>query len=202
MVSLWYLHRRENDGTSKFYPMHFPMTKSTYINFFLISLAILRFLCTFAFGIHKNKNMIRILDYIFYRTYIAYMKRNDPAGFVSPLYLGICLFFSFLPLFAIFGDMVRGDNVLYNNSFIGIYILGIFLFVYIRYSRKYKIRELIGEFSNCSLNRAIPTWCFFCVYPISIVLGVTGLILVTKYIIRPCGLTGIWYPFFANLFGN
>ena len=31
--------------------------------------------------------MIRIFDYIFYRTYIAYMKRNDPAGFVSPLYV-------------------------------------------------------------------------------------------------------------------
>ena len=35
MVFIWYLHRRKNDGTSKFYPMYFPMTKSTDINFFL-----------------------------------------------------------------------------------------------------------------------------------------------------------------------
>lgn len=146
--------------------------------------------------------MNRILDYIFYRTYIAYVKGNDPAGFISPSYLSLCLFFFFLPLFTIFGDMVRGDNDLYGNCFWGIYVLGIFLFVFIRYLRKGKISMLIGEYSNCSLNRTIPTWCFFLILPISMVVGVIGIFLVTRYLIDPCGLTGIWYPFFANLFGN
>ena len=146
--------------------------------------------------------MIRILDYIFYRTYIAYMKKNDPAEFVSPLYLWLCLFFLFLPLFAIFGDMASGDNGIYTNCVFGMYCFFVFIFVYIRYVKKDTIKEIIKNFSNCSLNRTIPTWCFFLALPISMVVGVTGLILVTKYIIYPYGLTGIWYPFFANFWGN
>lgn len=146
--------------------------------------------------------MIRIFDYIFYRTYIAYLKANESGQLISPLYLGLCLFFFFIPLSSIIADMMRGDNALYFKGVVAIYCLVIFVPVYIRYMRKGKTRELIGKFSNCSLNRIIPTWCFFLVLPISVVVGVTGTILVSKYIVDPCGLTGIWYPFFANLFGN
>ena len=146
--------------------------------------------------------MIRIFDYIFYRTYIAYLKANESGQSISPLYLGLCLFFFFIPLSSIIADMMRGDNALYFKGVVAIYCLVIFVPVYIRYMRKGKTRELIGKFLNCSLNRIIPTWCFFLVLPISVVVGVTGAILVSKYIVDPCGLTGIWYPFFANLFGN
>lgn len=147
--------------------------------------------------------MIRILDYIFYRTYIEYKKKKQPAKLLSSLYTGLTILFFFLPLFAIFGYMVRGDNDFFNKSVYGMYCFLIFIFVYIRYCiNKDKIIEMMDDFSNYSLNRKIPTWCFFFVFPISMVVGVTGLILITKYIVDPYGLTGIWNPFFANLFGN
>ena len=101
--------------------------------------------------------MIRIFDYIFYRIYIAYLKANESGQSISPLYLGLCLFFFFIPLSSIIADMMRGDNALYFKGVVAIYCLVIFVPVYIRYMRKGKTRELIGKFSNCSLNRIIPT---------------------------------------------
>ena len=49
MVFILYLHRKKNDETSKLEPMYFLMTLSTYINFSMISLAVLGFLFIFAF---------------------------------------------------------------------------------------------------------------------------------------------------------
>ena len=145
--------------------------------------------------------MNRIIDYFFYRTYIAYRNANDPAKIGSMMYLWICFFFCFLPIFAFFAEIVRGDNLLYFNCVFAIYCFLVFLYIFLRYMRKNKIREMIVKFSNSSLNNAIPTWCFFLVLPICMIVGVTAFFLVKKHIVAPYKLTGIGYHFLEIFFG-
>ena len=146
--------------------------------------------------------MIRILDYIFYRTYIAYVKADEPAKISSIFYLIVCLVFFLMPIGGFLLEMTRGENSNIYIFFMILYCLFIFSFVLIRYTRNDKISLIIDIFSDCKENTTIPTWCIWLTMPICMVTGVAGYVLVIKYIVGPYGLSGICYPFFANLFGN
>lgn len=146
--------------------------------------------------------MIRILDYIFYRTYLAYKKANDPAMFSSILYLFSILQFTFLPAIGFFCEIMRnGSYNFYKFIFISNSIL-ILIVVSVRYTKKGKIRELKDEFSNSKWNDVIPTWSFWVMFFISMISGVAIHILIVRTIIDPYDLTGIGYDFLVNLFGN
>lgn len=146
--------------------------------------------------------MIRILDYIFYRTYLAYKKANDPAMFSSILYLFSILMFAFLPAIGFFCEIMRnGSYDFYKFIFISISIL-ILIAVSVRYTKKGMIRELRDEFADSKWNNVIPIWSFWVMFFIFMIAGVAIHILIVKTIIVPYGLTGIGYNFLVSLFGN
>jgi RsiW-degrading membrane proteinase PrsW (M82 family) len=145
---------------------------------------------------------MKILDYIFYRTYMAYVKANDPATFGSVSYLMICLTFLLLPIGGGLAQLIRGENDNIFNFFMILYFILIVTFVLVRYLRRNKIRDIIAYFLLCNANSIIPTWCIFLVVPICMVTGVAGFLLECKYIIVPYNLEGIWYDSLIKLFGN
>ena len=145
---------------------------------------------------------MRILDYMFYRTYLAYKKANEPAMFSSILYLSILLQFVFLPvIFFICDIMYNGSDVFYKICFF-VNVTFIIIAVSVRYMKKGMIRELKDEFLDYKWNNIIPIWAFWTLVFIFMIVGVTVHVLIAKNITYPYALRGIGYNFLINLFGN
>ena len=146
--------------------------------------------------------MIRILDYIFYRTYLEYKRANELEMQSSILYLSFLLMFSFLPVIGFFCEIMRNGS----GTFYKILLLLNFIFIYIavsvRYMKKGMIRELRDEFSDCKWNDEVPMWTIWSLIFISMIVGTTLHFIIVKTIIDPYGLTGIGYNFLVNFFGN
>ena len=145
---------------------------------------------------------MKILDYIFYRTYMAYVKANDPATFGSICYLSACIWILMLPVAGFLFDMMRDNNGNINIIYWILYTTMVISCVAIRYLRRGKIRELKDYFSYCRADSIIPTWCFFFVLPICIVVGFSVMVCITSPIIGYYNLKGIGYNFLVNHFGN
>ena len=64
------------------------------------------------------------------------------------------------------------------------------------------VNELKDYFSYCRADSIIPTWCFFFVLPICIVVGFSVMVCITSPIIGYYNLKGIGYNFLVNHFGN
>ena len=145
---------------------------------------------------------MKILDYIFYRTYLAYKKANEPAMFSSILYLSILLLFVFLPaIFFICDIMYNGSDVFYKICFL-VNVTFIIIAVSVRYMKKGMIRELKDEFIDCKWNNTIPIWIFWTLVFIFMIVGGAVHILIARNITYPYGLRGIGYNYLVNLFGN
>lgn len=146
--------------------------------------------------------MNKIFDYIYYRTYLAYVKGNDPATLCSICYLSACIWILALPIAGFFFDMMRDKNGNINIIYWILYTIIVISCISIRYLRKGKIKEIKDYFSNCSANSIFPTWSFFFILPICIVIGFTVTICITSPIIRYYQLKGIGYNFFIEFFNN
>ena len=101
----------------------------------------------------------------------------------SILYLSCVLMFVLLPITGVIFEMVRKDGKI-NLSFFILYFISILAFVTIRYGNKKKVNSLYNRYSQHNLNRKIPTYYFFLILPICIILGVSIYILILKYVIN------------------
>lgn len=123
------------------------------------------------------------MDYIFFRIYRAYKVKHDPAMLNSILYLSCVLMFVLLPITGIIFEMVRKDGKI-NLLFFILYFISILAFISVRYGNKKKVNSLYNRYSQHNLNRKIPTYYFFLILPICIILGVSIYILILKYVIN------------------
>jgi|GEM_PF-1087141 hypothetical protein len=134
--------------------------------------------------------MKKIEEYIFYRTYIAYKKKNDPALFSSVMYL--CAIYMALSLF-ICGTFANFFRSKYHSYDKWIFIIW-YAFIIIRIIRKYYNQKNLNDIlAQNQKKKILPTWFYFTILPISMVIGVALYGLITSYIIKKFDLEGIIY---------
>lgn len=123
--------------------------------------------------------MIKIRDYIFYRTYEAYKKKGHSALFSSILYLSACDLFLFSFIYGICIYLLDGIEKKYKYYIFLLYF-SIVVFLNIKkYYKTQKIEDLINLYQNNYLNKTIGSWVFFFILPICMVVGIGFHILIS-----------------------
>ncbi len=135
--------------------------------------------------------MKKIADYVFYRMYIAYLKKDDPALFTSILFISTCYFNIFLPLIGTLGNLMKKGETHKNGYIILVYGLLIIFFVGRRYIKNRN--DILRRYSKSKYNKSVPTWMIYIIFPLSIVFGIGLFIVIMKTIINPYNLTGYLY---------
>ena len=133
--------------------------------------------------------MKKVEEYIFYRTYMAYKKKDDPELFSSSMYL-IGIYFSLLmPIHSSIIDLFKGIGKNYEKGMMfGCMIIRIY--VIRKYYNPKNLKNILAQ--NRKKKKILPTWCYFTILPISIVVALYGLI--TSFVIKKFGLEGIILP--------
>lgn len=141
-----------------------------------------------------------IFDYIFYRTYKAYVKAGDPARIMSTLYISYSLFFLFAIFPCILADLFRVSGSQASETLMNCIMWSYAFFCLVitckRYNSNY-IKHLLLKFKNSKYNRKIPTWVFFAILFIvtpSIILSGMASAAITK------SCEGCLFYFLAGLF--
>lgn len=110
---------------------------------------------------------MKIFEYLYYRMFVAYTKKNDSPVMRTFMYLSMVIFYILAVIF-IYLDKILGDcNVLSENTskeishskvFWGIYIIFTLLFTYFRFTRKgFSYYE--ERYAKCdTLNKSIKIW--------------------------------------------
>ena len=135
--------------------------------------------------------MKKIEEYIFYRTYMAYKKKNDPALFSSVMYL-IGIYFSLLmPIHSSIIDLFKGIGKNYEKGMMFVCMIIIGIYVIRKYYNPQNLKNILAQ--NRKKKKILPTWCYFTILPISMVIGVALYGLITSFVIKKFGLEGIIY---------
>lgn len=135
--------------------------------------------------------MKKVEEYIFYRTYMAYKKKDDPALFSSVMYL-IGIYFSLLmPIHSSIIDLFKGIGKNYEKGMMFVCMIIIGIYVIRKYYNPKNLKNILVQ--NQKKRKILPTWCYFTILPISMVIGVTLYILTSIYIIQGFSLEGIIY---------
>ncbi len=135
--------------------------------------------------------MKKITDYIFYITYTAYAKKDDPALFNSVVFISCCCFFLSYPFIGTLEELMRNKD----GNISGYFMLAFSLLIVFLVSKRYikNKEDILRIHSKSKYNNQIPTWTVFIVFPICLVLGVGLYIVIMKTVIRPYNLTGYLY---------
>ena len=135
--------------------------------------------------------MKKVEEYIFYRTYMAYKKKNDPALFSSVMYL-IGIYFSLLmPIHSSIIDLFKGIGKNYEKGMMFGCMIIIGIYVIRKYYNPKNLKNILAQ--NRKKKKILPTWCYFTILPISMVIGVALYGLITSFVIKKFGLEGIIY---------
>lgn len=138
------------------------------------------------------------MDYIFYRTYLAYEKKEMPGKFSSSLYLACICIFLFLPIYGILNDLFLGASKLILRSVLCFYLGVVFFYIFRRFYRNEKLKYILSCFKNSPQNEKIPTWLFFFILPICMIAGIGLYSLLSSYFIQNYNLEGYLYNLLFN----
>lgn len=138
--------------------------------------------------------MRKIEENIFYRTYIAYLNRDYPATFVSCLYITCIYIFLLTPIYGLSVKLLTGVDKNVVKLLYAIYVLIILILVFRKYYNKNIFNRVLNE--NKIKKRYLPTWSYFIILPLCMVLGIGSYILTSVYIIQKFNLEGYLYNLF------
>lgn len=129
-------------------------------------------------------NKIESDDYKLYifRIHMAYKAKHDSAMLNSILYLSCVLMFVLLPIAGVILEIARKGGRI-NTAFFILYFISILGFVTMKYGNKKMVERLYKKYSQHKFNRIIPTYCFFLILPICIILGMSIYIIILKYFV-------------------
>lgn len=142
--------------------------------------------------------MKNFIDLIFYRTYMAYEAKNMSGRFLSCLYISFIFLFLCAPIYGFIHDLLIGIPKSVSPWLYGIYILIILSLVVRRYGNRKVILELVKKFRKQNTNKLYPSWPYFLILPISMVVGIGSYFLLYDYVIQRYQLEGMLYEFFKN----
>ena len=120
------------------------------------------------------------MDYIFYRIYLYYKKKDDSPIFSGILFLSvlkICILFFIVTIFNILtGGFLSNNNPdMKNEYFYSGYGIILFLFIILdalRYSKTAKLKKLGTKYQNKSINHIVKTWQIFIIPIVLFVLSI------------------------------
>jgi len=111
-----------------------------------------------------------ILDYLFFRAYVAYEKKKEPGLFAASAYISVCCIFLFIPVIGLFIEYLNNSK-LKIIAFVFYCVLILFSIFY-NYHKKSKIEKIIKRYKGSVYNNRIPIWMIFLILPISMFVGV------------------------------
>ena len=135
--------------------------------------------------------MKKIEEYIFYRTYMVYKKKNDPALFSSSMYLTTIYIFLLMSIYGFIANLFRNNESIYHRGIVIGNIISIGIYVVRKYYNQKNLNNILAQ--NQKKKKILPTWLYFTILPISMVIGVALYGLITSYIIKKFDLEGIIY---------
>lgn len=138
--------------------------------------------------------MKKIEENIFYRTYIAYLNKDYPATFVSCLYIAFIYIFLLAPIYGLLSDLLSGIDKRTMKLLYAVYVLIILIMVFRKYYNKNIFNRVLSE--NKIKKTYLPTWSYFLVLPLCMILGIGSYILISVYIIQQFNLEGYLYRLF------
>ncbi len=134
-----------------------------------------------------------IIDYVFYRTYMAYKKgKTDPPRFSSICYIIACLIGLTFPIYGFVCDLFKYESSKVDEWIYWLGIIGIVVWTFRTFNRNH-ISTILYRYKNNRFNKKIPTWLFFLIFPICAVIGVALYINICIHIINPLNLEGCLY---------
>lgn len=142
--------------------------------------------------------MKNFIDLIFYKTYLAYEAKNMSGRFLSCLYISFIFLFLCAPIYGFIHDLLIGIPKSAFKWLYVIYILIILGLVTRRYGKREAIFELVKKFRKHNKNKISPSWPYFLVLPISMVVGIGSYFLLYDYVIHRYELEGLLYEFFKS----
>ena len=136
--------------------------------------------------------MIKLKNYIFYRTYNANKLWGNPPVFTSCLYLSSIEFILAFPILGFILELFRHDKVDYGKLiFVLLIIIVVLNFKY--YFSDDNLKKILSSNRNNKYNKIISKWWFFFILPISMVIGFSSYFYVTLYIVNKYELEGFLY---------
>ncbi|WP_111959229.1 hypothetical protein [Chryseobacterium lathyri] len=135
--------------------------------------------------------MKKIEENIFYRVYIAYLNKDYPATFVSCLYIAFVYMFLFAPIYGLCIDLFKGIGKNIIKFLYIIYVAVILIIIFKKYYNKVTLNNILNR--NKHKKQYLPTWCYFIILPISMILGIGLYILVSIQILQRLNLEGYLY---------
>ena len=104
---------------------------------------------------------MKILDYIFYRFYLYFKNSNlyRLPKLDSIISISIILFGLFRPIFNGCCKVMFKDGYIKDRYSVP-FLMFVITSVSIRYIKDDKVKEILDRYSNCGVNKMIPTWLF------------------------------------------
>lgn len=140
--------------------------------------------------------MKKIEEIIFYRIYIAYLKKGDSAKFASCLYIAFIYIFLLAPIYGLLINLLKGISEGAIKFLYVIYLTAIVFIVFRKYYSKSKFEKIFSD--NRIKKLFLPTWFYFFVLPLSMIYGVGLYILLSIHVLQRFNLEGMLYDLFTN----
>ncbi|HCA07163.1 hypothetical protein [Chryseobacterium sp.] len=134
--------------------------------------------------------MKKIEENIFYRVYIAYLNKDYPATFVSCLYIALIYMFLLAPIYGLCIDLLQGLDKNIVKFIYVIYVATIILIIFKKYYKKAILKNVLDKNKS---KQYLPTWCYFLILPLSMILGVGFYVLISIQILQRFNLEGYLY---------
>ncbi len=137
--------------------------------------------------------MKKIVDYIFYRTYLAYEKKGMSGTFSSILYISLGCFFLFIFIPGLLYDLLVGCSEAVTNGLFFCYLAIILSFMFNWYFKEEEVKKIFTNYKDSATNKLIPTWIFFILLPLCMVIGISLYAFLHKFFINKYNLHGYLY---------
>lgn len=122
------------------------------------------------------------MDYIYYRMYLWYTKKNDCATYTSIIFITMIKTFIWLPLVGFIGSLCRAGKTKTDLYLYCIFCVTTLIYSSIKYTRQKK--EIFSKYKHSKWNKLIPNWMIFSSLPLSILWGVTIYIILCSKVIN------------------
>lgn len=96
-----------------------------------------------------------------------------------------------MPIYGSIANLFRNNRNIYDQGIVVGSMISIGIYVIRKYYNPKNLKNILAQ--NRKKKKILPTWFYFTILPISMVIGVALYGLTTSYVIKKFGLEGIIY---------
>ena len=134
--------------------------------------------------------MVR-MDYIYYRMYVWYKRKNDCARVNSVLFITSVKFFLFFPIIGIVITFFDSDKKNMTLMLYLVYAILMLMHSLIKYIRQ--TNSILEKYKHSKYNRTIHNYVIYSILPISVIGGILFYVILYKTVIIPYALRGKFF---------